>query len=345
MKLKSIITAACLIIGCVINAQIPTPKVQWIKEVQNFGKRKTGLWQIPQARKVVFDSLGNIYSLFNIGDSLRLTNGVYRKSDGYNTVLTKINKSNASNAWAYPFKSIDSNMSLTDIVITNNNQLLTVGDFISIALEDKLAARAVVAKIHQGQVGVKILKIYSMAQWTRLRRDQEVQIIRGDDSQFEKQAIPQAPSENKIKNEDDLYTGDVMIEDDLSVFDENKNRHIKPDNLVGLHGTYLDAAEIASQGSNRRSMMIGLSWGYQFADNYYVEGVYSRASFNDFPNEGKSTVVNNLVGRLKYNIKGPLYTYFQPYVGFRMQSVSSPDAGKTADLSIAAQEDEAISKL
>lgn len=230
-------------------------------------------------------------------------------------------------------------------VITNNNQLLTVGDFISIALDDKLAARAVVAKIHQGQVGVKILKIYSMAQWTRLRRDQEVQIIRGDDSQFEKQAIPQAPSENKIKNEDDLYTGDVMIEDDLSVFDENKNRHIKPDNLVGLHGTYLDAAEIASQGSNRRSMMIGLSWGYQFADNYYVEGVYSRASFNDFPNEGKSTVVNNLVGRLKYNIKGPLYTYFQPYVGFRMQSVSSPDAGKTADLSIAAQEDEAISKL
>jgi hypothetical protein len=230
-------------------------------------------------------------------------------------------------------------------VITNNNQLLTVGDFISIALDDKLAARAVVAKIHQGQVGVKILKIYSMAQWTRLRRDQEVQIIRGDDSQFEKQAIPQAPSENKIKNEDDLYTGDVMIEDDLSVFDENKNRHIKPDNLVGLHGTYLDAAEIASQGSNRRSMMIGLSWGYQFADNYYVEGVYSRASFNDFPNEGRSTVVNNLVGRLKYNIKGPLYTYFQPYVGFRMQSVSSPDAGKTADLSIAAQEDEAISKL
>ena len=230
-------------------------------------------------------------------------------------------------------------------VITNNNQVLTVGDFISIALDDKLAARAVVAKIHQSQVGVKILKIYSMAQWTRLRRDQEVQIIRGDDSQFEKQAIPQAPSENKIKNEDDLYTGDVMIEDDLSVFDENKNRHIKPDNLVGLHGTYLDAAEIASQGSNRRSMMIGLSWGYQFADNYYVEGVYSRASFNDFPNEGKSTVVNNLVGRLKYNIKGPLYTYFQPYVGFRMQSVSSPDAGKTADLSIAAQEDEAISKL
>ena len=98
--MKRIFIFLLLFTSLKIEAQIPTPKVQWIKEVQNFGKRKTGLWQIPQARKVVFDSLGNIYSLFNIGDSLRLTNGVYRKSDGYNTVLTKINKSNASNAWA-----------------------------------------------------------------------------------------------------------------------------------------------------------------------------------------------------------------------------------------------------
>lgn len=230
-------------------------------------------------------------------------------------------------------------------IITNNNQMLSMGDFISIALNDKLAARAVVAKIHQGQVGIKILKIYSMGQWTRLTRDLEVQIVRGDDSQFEKQALPAPEPDSRIRNEDDLYTGDIMIEDDLSVFDENKNRHIKPDNLVGLLGSYLDAAEIESQGSTRRSVMIGLSWAYQFADNYYLEGLYSRASFNDFPNEGQSTVVNNMVGRLKYNIKGPLYTYFQPYLGFRVQSVSSPDAGKSQDLNISLQEENAIADL
>lgn len=230
-------------------------------------------------------------------------------------------------------------------IITNNNQVLSAGDFISIALDDKLAARAVVAKIHQGQVGVKILKIYSMAQWTRLRRDLEVQIVRGDDSQFEKKEAPAPEPQNRIRDEDDLYTGDIMIEDDLSVFDENKNRHIKPDNLVGLHGTYLDAAEIDSQGSTRRSIMVGLSWAYQFSDNYYIEGVYSRASFNDFPNEGQSTVVNSMVGRLKYNIKGPLYTFFQPYVGFRVQSVSSPDAGKNNNPQISLEEEVAIEDL
>src|SRR5690606_5797144 len=45
-------------------------------------------------------------------------------------------------------------------ILTNNNQQLGPGDFISIALDNTLAARAVVAKTHQGQVGIKILKIY-----------------------------------------------------------------------------------------------------------------------------------------------------------------------------------------
>ena len=74
-------------------------------------------------------------------------------------------------------------------ILTNNNQLLGPGDFISLALENKLAARAVVGKVHQGQVGIKILKIYSMSQWTKLRRNQEVQIIRGDDSSLRKISI------------------------------------------------------------------------------------------------------------------------------------------------------------
>ncbi len=58
-------------------------------------------------------------------------------------------------------------------ILTNNNQQLGPGDFISLALDNKLAARAVVAKNHQGQVGIKILKIYSVSQWSKLRRDLE----------------------------------------------------------------------------------------------------------------------------------------------------------------------------
>src|SRR5690606_37151828 len=100
----------------------------------------------------------------------------------------------------------------------------------------------IVAKTHQGQVGIKSIKIYSLAQWGRPRRDQEVQIIRGDDSTLGKQpevAVEETPV-NKIRNEEDLYTGDVVVEDDLSIFDDNKNRHIKPDNIVALTGAFYE---------------------------------------------------------------------------------------------------------
>jgi len=121
LKKINLILSFLLVVSC--SAQIPTPRVQWVSEIQQYGQRNTGLWIIPLPRKATFDSLGNVYTLFSVGDSLRLTTGVYRKSDGVSCVLAKINKSNASVAWAYPFKSNDSNMSLTDIVITNNNQI------------------------------------------------------------------------------------------------------------------------------------------------------------------------------------------------------------------------------
>lgn len=215
-------------------------------------------------------------------------------------------------------------------ILTNNNQQLGPGDFISLALSNNLAARAVVAKTHQGQVGIKIIKIYSLAQWGQLRRNQEVQIIKGDDSYFGKK-VEEKPEEGtvaKIKSEEDLYTGDVVIEDDLGNFDENKNRHIKPDNVVAITGAFYEAAEVQPKSGKLRTNEFGVSWAYQFSDNYFVEGLYGRALIDNYPAETNQTLVNHLTVRLKYNIKGPLYTFFMPYIGYHTYTVSSPDAGK-----------------
>lgn len=220
-------------------------------------------------------------------------------------------------------------------ILSNNNQQLGPGDFISLALDNNLAARAVVAKTHQGQVGIKILKIYSLAQWSRFRRDLEVQVIKGDDSLFGKkiEAPVDAAASAKIKSEEDLYSGDVVVEDDLGVFDENKNRHIKPDNIVALTGAFIDAAEAEPRTGKVRANEFGISWAYQFTDNYFLEGLYGRALFDNFPIDGAQTLVNHLTARLKYNFKGPLYTFFMPYIGFHSYTVSSPDAGKgTSDI-------------
>lgn len=216
-------------------------------------------------------------------------------------------------------------------ILTNNNQQLTPGDFISLALNNNLAARAVVAKTHQGQVGIKILKIYSLAQWGQLRRNQEVQIIRGDDSMFGKKVEEKPADESpvaKIKSEEDLYTGDVVVDDDVGIFDENKNRHIKPDNVVALTGAFYDVAEVEPKTGKARANEFGISWAYQFSDNYFVEGLYGRALIDNYPAETFQTLVNHLTVRLKYNIKGPLYTFFMPYIGYHTYTISSPDAGK-----------------
>ena len=116
-----------------------------------------------------------------------------------------------SGSFAETIKIISSSKKI--FILTNNNQQLGMGDFVSLALDDKLAARAVVAKTHQGQVGIKILKIYSVAQWSRLRRDLEVQVVKGDDSAFgKKPEVTSAESvTSKIKSEEAPTTVVISI--------------------------------------------------------------------------------------------------------------------------------------
>jgi hypothetical protein len=281
-----------------------------------------------------------IYLLLCLG----LSNEIWSQSlvDDANLAM---NAAGTSETFAETIKIISGSKKI--FILTNNNQLLGPGDFLSLALEDKLAARAVVAKTHQGQVGIKILKIYSVAQWTKLRRDMEVQIVKGDDSGFGKKPEAKAGEAvvNRIKSEEDLYTGDVVADDDLGIVDENKNRNIKPDNLISIAGAYFDANEIKSRGGKMRQPMYGLSWAYQFTDNYFIEGVYGRALLDNYPVDGSQTLVNHVVARLKYNFKGPAYTFFMPYLGYQSYTVSSPDAGKGTSSTQNQEELQAIADL
>jgi hypothetical protein len=247
------------------------------------------------------------------------------------------------NVFSETIKIISSSKKI--FIISNNNQQLGPGDFLSLALDNKLAARALVAKVHQGQVGIKILKIYSLKQWGKIKRDIEVQIVKGDDSNFGAAPPPPTETSSKINSEEDLFAGDVVIEDEVSEFDENKNRHIKPDNIVSIFGGFYDAAEVESKGGTVRTNELGISWAYQFSDNIFVEGGYGRALLDNFPGDGTQTLVNHLMARVKYNFKGPIYTFFMPYAGFQSFSVSSPDAGQTTNNVVNEEELAAIDKL
>lgn len=228
-------------------------------------------------------------------------------------------------------------------VLSNNNQMLGPGDFISIALNNKLAARALVAKTYDGNAGIKIMKIYSMAQWTQLKRTMEVQIIRGDDSMFGKKPEETKKEETKIKTEDDLYDDKNLLEDDLTEIRDNNNRNIKPDNVVSV-GVGFFSAKDANSGT-ARSQELSAAWSYQFNDNFFIEGLYARSVLSDYPGNQAQTLVNKFSGRLKYCLKAPLYSYVLPYIGFYTQTVSSPDAGVGQTPSQAATETNLVNDL
>jgi hypothetical protein len=254
----------------------------------------------------------------------------------------------SENMFSETIKIISSSKKI--FIVTNQNQQLGPGDFISLAVDKNLAARALVAKTHQGQAGLKIVKIYSLNQWSKLRTGLEVQIVKGDDSDFEKKTPPTEGTKNtdsasKIKTEDDLFTADVMVEDNAGIFDEGKNRYIKPDNVIAVSGAFFDANEVSPRSGRVRTNEFGISWAYQFADNYFLEGLYGRAMLDNYPQDGSQTLVNRMSVRLKYNFKGPLYTFFMPYMGFQTFSISSPDAGKSTNQITNQLQNEAIDEL
>lgn len=258
---------------------------------------------------------------------------------------TSVNISSRDGVFTETIKIISNSKKI--FILSNNNQSLTMGDFISIALGDNLAARAIVAKVHQGQVGVKIIKIYSLAQWAKLRRGTDVLVIRGDDSAFgKKDETEVAEGGARIKNEEDLFTANVVVEDDLGDFEDNSKRHIKPDNVVSISASYLTAnVPEANGGGQERSLELGFSWAYQFRDNFFAEATYGRAVLKNYPANGIATLSNRLIGRIKFNIKGPAYTFFMPYVGFQSVTISSPDASQTGDPTIDREESDALNNL
>lgn len=215
-------------------------------------------------------------------------------------------------------------------IITNSNQMMSKGDFITLVLNFKdPVARAVVAKNHEGLVGVKILKIYSLKAWSQIRQGMDIQILRGDDSSLfaPKQEIKAETPEDvvKIEGEEDLFNDKDLFDDELSGFGK-ENRHIKPDNLVNAFWAqyrYKDKTLNEEASANQ----FGGGWGFQFQDNFWIEGIYGRILLNDVPAKSKQTLVNNLTLRIKYTFKAPLYSFILPYIGYQYYYVNSPEAG------------------
>ncbi|MBT4792617.1 MAG: hypothetical protein HON90_13675 [Halobacteriovoraceae bacterium] len=210
-------------------------------------------------------------------------------------------------------------------IISNSNQLLSKGDFLTMSLKDGgPVARAVVAKAHDGQVGIKVLKVYSLKRWAQTKKNNVIDITKGDDSAlFQKKADKNqvASGEASIDSEEDLFNEKAILREDISDFYQD-NRHIKPDNIVTAAYSQL-RFEDHTRGQTTAGNQFYLTWAYQFSDNFWVEGLYGRTAINSFPDDGSQMIINNLTARVKYAFKAPLYSYVLPYIGVKTASVST----------------------
>lgn len=208
-------------------------------------------------------------------------------------------------------------------IITNNNQSFSKGDFISLIKVNKLVTRALVAKDTNGLSGIKILKTYSLDLFKDLRVGDEVKVLRGDDALFKIKKKEETET-SKINEEEDLYNEDLIIEDDLGL-DENKNRAIKTDNIISASVGFIDS--IDKDQNTVRQTQFNASWAYQFDDNIWGEALYGEGVAKNFPDDGLGTKITNFTVRAKYTFAGPMFTYFQPYLGFQIINADSPGAG------------------
>lgn len=221
-------------------------------------------------------------------------------------------------------------------IISNNNQLLNKGDFITFSIKGgKPIARAIVAKNHNGSTGIKVLKVYSLSRWGLIKKGIGIDIVKGDDSFLfnqKKEKTDVEELEDKIVSEEDLYNDkNLDIEEDLSGFYKD-TRLIKPDNVISAGwDQYQFTNDLGSETTQESHNQFNYSWAYQFSDNYWVEGLYGRVLIDDFPSTSDQTLINNFTVRAKYTFKAPLYSYLLPYIGFQVYSIDSPNAGVVTD--------------
>ncbi|MFN8369374.1 MAG: hypothetical protein U0T83_01980 [Bacteriovoracaceae bacterium] len=211
-------------------------------------------------------------------------------------------------------------------ILTNNNNFLNKGDFITLILNNVLVTRALVAKNADALLGIKILKIYSLDAWKKLKPDLKVQVLKGDDSSFKN---------GKDKNELSSLEGDeskiekidesIVIDEGLGLA-ENGARLIRTDNIISGSLGQINGLDV--DGSSKGYLHYGIAWEYQLFDNFFGEIFFGQSTIAGFPSGDLDTKVYNITLRAKYTFQAPFESYLQPYAGYQVKSAKSPNAGK-----------------
>lgn len=209
------------------------------------------------------------------------------------------------------------------LLITNSQDSYAKGDYITILVNKEPIARGVVPKQESNEAAVKITKIYNDDKYASMFINQDVEILRGDDSNYRKGA-PAKEDEFKISDADSLFDDTTLLEEDM-YGEEKQTGIIKNDNIFSVGMGLVDGFN--TNGKEDKNTQFNASWGFQIQKNIWLEGFIGRHLIRDFPGTGIDTSINQYIFKAKYSFDGPLNTVFMPYVGYKFATADSPGAG------------------
>jgi len=201
------------------------------------------------------------------------------------------------------------------LVITNTNQALKQGDFVTIFSAETRVAKALVAKTQERKTALKIINTFANQYDSLTNRGQSLTIVRGD--------AKDSPDIELTKKEESLFTTIDQIEDETEV------KRMPEKSILGLGvGLY------RSIDSNDQSAFYAhyvFSYAYNVSNNFWFEGNYGYSALNQFPIVDILTNLHTLRAKFKYNFYLPAYSFFMPYGGIEFTNAQASENSSLTD--------------
>jgi len=226
-------------------------------------------------------------------------------------------------------KTISSNKRI--IILTNDNQKMISGDFVTLIQNEKPIIRGLVVKTRDDRTGIKVVKIYSEGYWSNLKMEQDIAILRGDDSYYWKQVEDEkkalttksnSSTNDPISADLNLLINDSDLKDNSADYN---SRYIKSNNMIHFTIGSLKSVGIASDNSNY--LHYRFAWSYQLIANWWTELGFGYSVLKKFPANDIDTSLNVFSIRLGRVFEMPFYSFLMPYLGWQKGFAKSPGAG------------------
>ncbi|MDH4467768.1 MAG: hypothetical protein QE271_06890 [Bacteriovoracaceae bacterium] len=225
-------------------------------------------------------------------------------------------------------------------ILTNENKKIIPGDYLTmISLEGKMLARGIVVKLRDDKFGIRVKKIYDPVEWNKVKEDDDVQLLKGDDSLYTKMQNEQSKVEEDIKgtpgdqlNSDfQLLSGDYDIDlKSQGKYDDTRNLGvINSPNILTVGIGRINA--IGTDLSNKNYLNYQFSFMHQIFKNIWPEVTYSYSLLKKFPAVDIDSGLHIVTGKIRVAFDLGFYTYLLPYAGIKKGFADSPGAGDNPD--------------